>query len=227
MLVGVGEREQVFAAGEGLFGFDLGAEAGVCDCPTAGNRADRRVHPQLVVVLSAACGAVPGSEPESTSTTFSELAAETSRNAESVQRCPTEGLRVHLGPGDNNMQAAHVPLRFTNTSAEPCTLHGAPGVSYVTEESGQQIGLPAERHTDGPVVTLKPGETASAALFLSSAPRKTPGCEQVHAGGLRVYAPNGIQPRFVGHEGTACASPLEGPALDVGPVQPGADNTRI
>ncbi|MCG8922556.1 DUF4232 domain-containing protein [Lentzea sp. CC55] len=181
----------------------------------------------LVVVLSAACGTAPGSEPESTSTTFSELAAEASRNAESVQQCSTERLRVHLGPGDNDMRGAHVPLRFTNTSAEPCTLQGAPGVSYVTEESGQQLGLPAKRHTDGPVVTVKPGETASAALFLSSAPHKTPGCEQVQAGGLRVYVPNGIQPRFVGHEGTACAAPLEEPSLEVGPVRPGADNTRI
>ena len=181
----------------------------------------------LTVALSAACGAVPASEPAGTSTTFSELAVETSRNAQTVEQCTAEGLRVHLGPGDNDMQGAHVPLRFTNTSAAPCTLHGAPGVSYVTDEGGRQIGPPAERHTDGPVVTLKPGETASAALFLSSAPRKTPGCEQVQTGGLRVYAPNGIQPRFVGHEGTACASPLEGPVLEVGPVEPGADNTRI
>ncbi|SEQ86640.1 Protein of unknown function [Lentzea xinjiangensis] len=156
----------------------------------------------LVVALSGACGAATANKPAATS---SSMDAEPSRDAEVAEKCVTAGLRVHLGPGNNDMQGAHVPLRFTNTTAQPCTLHGAPGVSYVTGEGGEQIGLPAERHLDGPVVTLAPGGTASAALFLSNAPRKTPDCEKVRAGGLRIYPPNSTQPEFVGHDATACA----------------------
>ncbi|WP_344039987.1 DUF4232 domain-containing protein [Saccharothrix xinjiangensis] len=148
------------------------------------------------------------------------------RSTGGVEQCLTAGVGISLGSGHNDMQGFHVPLRFTNTGSRPCTLQGAPGVSYVTGEGEEQIGLPAERGTGGPVVTLAPGETASAALFLSSAPRKTPACEQVRAGGLRVYPPDNTEPVFVEHGATTCAPPLDGPFLEVGPVRPGAGNTR-
>jgi hypothetical protein len=125
------------------------------------------------------------------------------------------------------MQGTHVPLRFTNTASQPCTLHGAPGVSYVTGEGGEQIGPPAARETEGPVVTIAPGETASAGLFMSSAPLKTPDCEQVRVGGLRVFPPNTTEPVFVEHDGTACDPPLDDPLLKVGPTEPGEDNTGV
>jgi hypothetical protein len=181
----------------------------------------------LVVALSTACGGASADKSAGATLASSRMDAKTPRGDQNAEQCLTAGLRVHLGPGDNDMQGAHLPLRFTNTTTEPCTLHGAPGVSFVTGEGGEQIGLPAQRHTDGPVVTLTPGGTASAALFLSSAPRKTPDCDQVRAGGLRVYPPNSTEPEFVGHDATACASPLAGPFLEVGSVRPGADNTRI
>lgn len=181
----------------------------------------------LVVALSGACGGASADKSADAAVTSSGMNVETPREGESARQCLSAGLRVHLGPGNNDMQGAHLPLRFTNTTTQPCTLRGAPGVSYVTGEGGEQIGLPAQRHTDGPVVTLTPGGTASAALFLSSASRKTPDCDQVRSGGLRVYPPNSTEPEFVGHDATACASPLKGPFLEVGPVRPGADNTRI
>ncbi|WP_177221388.1 DUF4232 domain-containing protein [Lentzea xinjiangensis] len=181
----------------------------------------------LAVAVSSACDGATAGDPVGTPTTSGEVEADALRDGENANRCLTTELRVHLGPGNNDMQGIHVPLRFTNTTGQPCTLHGAPGVSYVTGQGGEQIGLPAQRHVDGPVVTLEPGATASAALFLSSAPQKTPDCEEVQAGGLRVYPPNGTEPEFVGHTATACAPPLDGPFLEVGPVRPGADNTRI
>ena len=180
----------------------------------------------LAVAASSACGGATAGDPVGAPTTSVEVEAEALRDGENVSRCQTAGLRVDLGPGNNDMQGAHVPLRFTNTTSRPCTLHGAPGVSYVTGQGGEQIGLPAQRHTDGPVVTLSPGVTASAALFLSSAPQKTPDCDKVQAGGLRVYPPESTEPEFIGHTATTCAA-LDGPFLEVGPVRPGADNTRI
>lgn len=181
----------------------------------------------LTVTLLGGCASGTGDEPASTPATPNALGADPPRSAAGAEQCLTAGLRVHLGPGNNDMRGAHVPLRFTNTATQPCTLRGAPGVSYVTGQDGEQVGLPAERNTDGPVVTVAPGETVSAALFLSSAPRKTPDCDQVQVGGLRVYPPNNTEPVFVEHDGTACAPPVDGPFLEVGPVQPGADNTRL
>ncbi|GAA3463630.1 DUF4232 domain-containing protein [Saccharothrix longispora] len=179
----------------------------------------------LAVALFGGCGSGPADRPVTTSVTAGATSADTRSDVTGPERCLVPALGVSLGPGDNDMRGAHLPLRFTNTASRACTLHGAPGVSYVTGEGGEQIGLPAERDTDGPVVTLAPGETASAGLFLSSAPRKTPDCDQVAVGGLRVHPPGNTEPVFVDHEGTACAPPLDGPFLEVGPVEPGADNT--
>ncbi|NUT51500.1 MAG: DUF4232 domain-containing protein [Saccharothrix sp.] len=143
-----------------------------------------------------------------------------------VERCRAAGLRVELGRGNSDMRGRHAPLRFTNTGSRSCTLHGAPGVSYVTGESGGQIGLPAERETGGPLVELGSGETASAPLFLSSAPLKTPDCRRVDVAGLRVFPPDDPEPVFVEQDAIACEPPLDGPFLEVGAVRPGADNTR-
>lgn len=180
----------------------------------------------LVVAVAAACGTATTAEPVGSPVPANRTDAESPDRVAEDERCPTSGLSVEVGSGNNDMQGAHLPLRFTNTTDRPCTLHGAPGVSYVTAEGGEQIGLPATRRVDGPVVTLAPGVTASAGLFVSSAPRKTPDCDQVRTGGLRVYPPNGTESRFVSYDGTACAPPLDGPFLEVGPVRPGPDNTR-
>ncbi|MBP2334818.1 hypothetical protein JOF41_000996 [Saccharothrix coeruleofusca] len=143
-------------------------------------------------------------------------------------RCRTADLDVGLGSEANHdMRGTHLPLQFTNTGSQACTLHGAPGVSYVTGEGGEQIGLPATRETDGPVVTLAPGQTASAGLFESSAPLKTPDCRRVDVGGLRVYPPGSTDPVFVAEDAVACEPPMNGPFLGVGPVEPGPDNTGL
>ncbi|WP_246136361.1 DUF4232 domain-containing protein [Leekyejoonella antrihumi] len=123
------------------------------------------------------------------------------------------------------MQGSHSSLRFTNIGSSACELTGAPGVSYVTGNSGTQVGDPATRVLGHQVVTIKPGATASAGLFRSSAPEKTPSCHQVSVRGLRVYPPDSKTAAFVPSAGTACKAPMNGPYLKVGPVLPGANNT--
>ena len=168
------------------------------------------------------------SPPPALSPTTSDTATSHSTQTPVDGRCETANLRVDIGEnGNQDMQGAHVPLRFTNTGPATCTLHGAPGVSYVTTEGGDQVGEPATRNTDGPEVALAPGETASAGLFLSSAPLKTPDCERLDVPGLRVYPPGSTEATFVEHASTTCEPPLVGPFLRVGPVEPGADNTRF
>jgi hypothetical protein len=208
---------------------------------TSGCPSQRPTSAVLVVLVAAAAllGACQSSEPvglsqESTDSppvpldpTPSATVTHRSSLTPIVDgRCVTMNLRVRVGGRANSdVQGTHVPLQFTNTGPTSCTLIGAPGVSYVMAENGGEVGEPATRRTDGPKVTLAQGETASAGLFLSSAPLKTPDCERVSVPGLKVYPPGNTEAAFVERASTACRPPVVGPFLRVGPVEPGADNT--
>jgi hypothetical protein len=199
-------------AGRVVATFAAAALLGACQSSAAGQPGQESTRsPSMLLSPTPSATAASGLTPTSTD-----------------GRCATADLRVGVGDNANNdMQGAHVPLQFTNKSSTPCTLHGAPGVSYVTAEGGAQVGEPATRNTDGPEVVLNPGETASAGLFLSSAPLKTPDCERVEVPGLRVYPPGATEATFVEHTATSCEPPLVGPFLTVGPVEPGPDNTGL
>jgi hypothetical protein len=81
-------------------------------------------------------------------------------------------------------------LEISNISDSTCTLYGYPGVSAVTAK-GRQVGRAAYR--DGgfeALVTLTPGGTAHAILFIDykgDVPASQ--CDPTTAYGLRVYAP--------------------------------------
>jgi hypothetical protein len=147
-------------------------------------------------------------------------------------RCDIPNLRVveDTKDADHSMQGTLLPLQFTNTGSRPCTLQSAPGVSFV-DGSGRQIGLPAKRNTGGPVVTLAPGETASARLFESSASEKTDACidhpeNTAPYTGLKVYPPGSYDATVVPSSGTTCTAPGVQPTLEVGSIKPGPANTE-
>ncbi|MFE7900615.1 DUF4232 domain-containing protein [Streptomyces sp. NPDC057424] len=79
-------------------------------------------------------------------------------------RCTGGRLSLSLGrvsPGAGNR---YVPLVFTNTGTESCSLNGYPGVTLL-DSAGDRIGEPAQRQgPDAPTVTLEPGGSAYAAL---------------------------------------------------------------
>lgn len=81
-------------------------------------------------------------------------------------------------------------LEISNISSSTCTLYGYPGVSAVNAK-GKQLGSAAFR--DGgfeALVTLAPGDTAHALLFIDykgDVPASQ--CHPTVAYGLRVYAP--------------------------------------
>ncbi|MBB4684171.1 DUF4232 domain-containing protein [Amycolatopsis jiangsuensis] len=172
----------------------------------------------------------PSSDPATSSTTSQATATSATEppsdgsSGSSGSMCRTADLRVSLNKsaGDADMQGSHLPLVFTNTGSRSCTLQSAPGVSYVTGGSGQQVGVPATRRTGGPVVTIAPGSSASAALFLSSAPHKSD-CAQVQARGLRIYPPGNTAAAFIPMQDTTCSD--GGPYLRVGSVHPGSATT--
>ncbi|MFD7657993.1 DUF4232 domain-containing protein [Actinosynnema sp. NPDC059797] len=139
-----------------------------------------------------------------------------------LNTCGTADLRIEFAAkGKADGRGAHVPLRFTNTGAAPCSLRGAPTVVYLHHPGGEPVGLPARRDPDGPDVTLGVGETASAGLLLSTAPLRTPGCPRVRVGGVGVTPPGAGDRVFLARDAITCGPPFDGPYLEVGPVGSG------
>ncbi|QKS17965.1 DUF4232 domain-containing protein [Curtobacterium sp. Csp2] len=101
----------------------------------------------------------------------------------------------------------HLTLR--NTGSTTCTLQGWPGVSFVGDGDGTQIGAAAtqDRSSAHPTVTLGPGQIAVAPLKIANAQNfSNAACSPVAADGFRVYPPGSTESLFVRASGyTACA----------------------
>lgn len=151
-----------------------------------GTRARRR----LAAAAAIACVAVGAP--------VGALAASSAQGAVATPRCGNSATYVWLALAPNGTAGAiYYPVEFTNISHRTCTLYGYPGVSAISAK-GKQIGPAARRASATPhTVTLKPGQTASAALgvlptgFLS-------GCHTRAADGLKVYPPNETGKQTVG-----------------------------
>lgn len=125
--------------------------------------------------------------------------------------CATEQLDIGLSNEQGAAGSRLADITFTNTSSEPCTLNGFPGVSAVTNDDGTQLGAAAERETgqETAPVTLEPGHTASASLKMTNVGVLDPAsCQPQAADGLRVYPPGETASAFIRVEG------LEGCAGD-------------
>ncbi|MFI9386784.1 DUF4232 domain-containing protein [Kutzneria sp. NPDC052558] len=134
--------------------------------------------------------------------------------------CRSSELKLGFGPdSDHAMQKTYTSLQFTNVGQRTCTLQGFPGVSYVTGDSGQQVGLPANRAGNlGPAVTLRPGGSTTAGLVMvNPAPYPADQCKQVDVRGLRVYPPNETAAMFLPSAGASCSADI-GPLLTVSSV---------
>lgn len=112
-------------------------------------------------------------------------------------------------PASDDAGAGHVWYVVTakNTSAKPCTIHGFPGVSMVSEEEGQQVGAAAKRFSTGaPVVTLQPGEETTAPLQYTQAGNYPDSCQITPSAGFRVYLPDQTTASFARQQLKACAN---------------------
>jgi hypothetical protein len=103
-----------------------------------------------------------------------------------------------------------VTLVLTNNGPEECSLQGWPGVSFVGDGNGTQLGQAAafDRSTPHPTVVLKPGGTAQAPLTIVQAGNYDPSqCQPKKADGFRVYPPGSTESLFVKDaDVTACTS---------------------
>ncbi|MGW3999224.1 DUF4232 domain-containing protein [Amycolatopsis sp. NPDC004772] len=137
--------------------------------------------------------------------------------------CKAGDVKLSLGQGDAGAGSVYRPLLITNSSAEPCTIQGFPGVSYVAGPDGHQVGKDAFREgTKGNAVKLNPGQTAAADIQFVNVRNFDPGaCQPTAVRGLRIYLPQETASNFVPSEGTGCAgTTIPGNQLAVKTVHP-------
>lgn len=126
-------------------------------------------------------------------------------------QCDTGNLGGSIGQGGGGAAGSvEVTLVLTNNGSTECSLQGWPGVSFVGEGNGTQLGKAADfdRGTPHPTVVLQPGGTAAAPLKITQALNYDEAtCKPKPADGFRVYPPGSTESLFVKDAGvTACTS---------------------
>ena len=182
-------------------------------------------RPALALALAAAfawglAGCAAGTNPTSSaasSVSTPDAASDSPRptatsTSQPVQgRCATSDLSGSIGTGGGGA-AGHVEvtLILTNIGSSPCSLQGWPGVSFVGNGNGTQLGSPAQfdRSTPHDTVVLQPGGTAQAPLRIAQAGNYADSdCKPRPADGFRVYPPGATDSLFVKDaDVTACTA---------------------
>ncbi len=141
-------------------------------------------------------------------------------------RCQTPELAGSLVPVEGGGGAGHyeVEVVLKNEAPQECWLQGWPGVSFVGDDDGTQLGEAAtfDRSSPHETVTLAPGESAQAVVRVSNAENYGDECGQTPADGLRIYPPGEKRSLFVQNDQLqlmACADSDE-PLLQVQALQP-------
>lgn len=175
---------------------------------------------------TAAGSPSPEGAAPNTSTAGAGTAPDPSDGAATPPRCLTPDLAGSLEAVEGGASAGHYELEIVleNEASEPCVLQGWPGVSFVGDGDGTQIGASATLDRSSPhgSVTLAPGASAHANLSVANAQNFDEGCEQTTADGLRVYPPGEKRSLFVQNDELtllACANP-DDELLDVQAFQP-------
>lgn len=160
----------------------------------------------------------PTATPAASPTAASDGATGDPAASGDAPRCAVDALTGSIapasGPGGDpgegtGMSQQRVTVVLTNASASPCTLQGWPGVSFVGDGDGTQLGLPAtlDRGTDHPTVTLEPGASAQAPLhYRDGQVYPDAECGLTPADGLRVYPPGSTASLFVAWPEPACST---------------------
>ena len=172
------------------------------------------VAPTATATVTTSPTATPSSTPESDpgpSSTPSATRAAGDPNRPSGQ-CADSALGVTIivdgdggGAGSSDYQ-----VLFANTGGTSCVLRGAPGVSVVTGDGGDQLGVPADRAQAGAkTVRLGSGETAVAPLRITNIRPDggpLPDCTVKSGRGYRVYPPHSTRAFYVEQSGAAACA---------------------
>ncbi|AGW42283.1 hypothetical protein O159_23220 [Leifsonia xyli subsp. cynodontis DSM 46306] len=169
----------------------------------------------LTAALSACspgAGPTASSTPNRTATGSPTPRPSSSSTAVPIDdQCDTAKLNGSIAAGGGGAAGSvEVTLVLTNGGSEPCALQGWPGVSFVGDGNGVQLGQPAEfdRSAPHPTVRLAPGGTAHAPLKIAQALNYDQSeCQPQKADGFRVYPPGSTTALFVKDGAfTACTS---------------------
>lgn len=169
-----------------------------------------------VGVAGCAGGSSPSASPASSdspantgSATPRPTGTSTSQPVEG--QCATSDLTGTIGAGGGGAAGSvEVTLVLTNNGSGQCSLQGWPGVSFVGDGNGTQLGSPADfdRSTPHDTVVLQPGGTAQAPLKITQAMNYSQDeCKPKKADGFRVYPPGSTESLFVKDDNvTACTT---------------------
>jgi|GEM_PF-2375547 len=98
-------------------------------------------------------------------------------------------------------------ITATNAGKSACVIQGFPGVSIVAGDEGTQVGAPAVRMEMAPSrIELKPGEHATATLFVTQAGNYGEDCKLVAGRGFRIYLPDEKRADFAKLPVDGCAN---------------------
>jgi hypothetical protein len=180
-----------------------------------------------LALSSCATSGSPTSSPTTTASTGSATPRPTATStATPVEgQCDTADLTGTIGQGSGGAAGSvGVTLVLTNNGSDPCDLQGWPGVSFVGDGNGTQLGAAAQfdRSAPHPTVTLQPGGSAQAPLLITQAMNYPEAdCQPQQADGFRVYPPGSTEALFVKDaDYTACKSESI-TLLTVGALVPG------
>ena len=183
--------------------------AAVATAAGCGSSGSATAPHSVATTASSSASATASAAPATTSPAVAPTARSTT--ASGLAACATAnlavGLQTNVGGGAAGSQ--YVPISFTNTSGTACAMYGFPGVSFVTEPNGSQIGAPASRQTSFPSVTVTVAAHVTAHAWLQVAeagnyPAST--CHPVTVHWLKVYPPANTAASYLSHTFTACSS---------------------
>jgi hypothetical protein len=189
-----------------------------------------RVAARLVVlfcangVLAACRPGVPVGDGSSPAPSLG-ASVQAQSGAAQPARCERAGLVLSAGMTDAGSGHRSVALVFTNRGAQPCRLHGYPGVAAL-DANGNQVAQ-ARRTPNGylgglatgqqlPTVTLATGQSASALVeALAFSPADGSACAAYQ--GLLVTAPDDTESTGLPWRTDGCTD------LQIHPIVPGSD----
>lgn len=216
-----------------LFGASCSAVALVsCSAPgaeddiEAGESGNTEVLSTVTTTVSesdddTADSAPPAAEPTAPSATETAT-ADDQDSGEYI--CDSEDLNLSILSQQGVAGSVIYSLGFQNDSDRECQLQGFPGVSFVGEDNGTQIGAAAIRENDASTQTavMAPGQSATVEVRASRAENYGPeDCgEMVPVDGFRIYPPGNTAAVYLPINGMLGCTSNEVDLLSVQPVKP-------
>jgi hypothetical protein len=207
--------------GIGVAGCSAGASSSAPPPATATTAASSATA--TAAASATASSAVSSRATVAASSPAASASASASASPTGPAPCPTRYLSAKAGLAQGTAGSIYQVIDFTNISNAPCTLYGYPGVSLGTGTPVTQVGAAASRSTGtaASLVTLGPGQTASALLRIVEAGNYSPGtCSPTATTYIQIYPPNQTTPIYLSYKSTGCASSSVN-LLSVSVVTPG------